>query len=53
MTRSTKAIRTCAEWLAFCIRIGWPRRDLDALERIWWDCHDDFGRLRALKDPTP
>ena len=36
-----RAARACAEWLAFCVRIGWRRDRLDALEAIWWRWHDE------------
>lgn len=39
------AIRKCAEWLAYCLRIGWRREQLDALEALWWKHHDHTGRL--------
>ena len=41
-----RAARACAEWLAFCVRIGWRRDRLDALEAIWWRWHDERGELR-------
>ncbi len=45
MTRSNKAIRACAAWLAYCLRIGWEKSSLDELERLWWKHHDDDGAL--------
>lgn len=42
---SIKAIRACGEWLAFCLRIGWHKSDLDALEKLWWEHHDHRGNL--------
>lgn len=44
--RSQKAAKACAQWLVFCLRIGWQRSQLDALERVWWEHHDDYGNLR-------
>jgi hypothetical protein len=45
-TRTTpKAIQKCAEWLAYCLSIGWKKRDLDRLERLWWEHHDRYGQL--------
>lgn len=35
-----RAMRKCAEWLAYCLRIGWSRKELDALESLWWKYHD-------------
>jgi len=39
------ALMACAEWLAYCLKIGWPRKDLERLESLWWEYHDDNGRL--------
>jgi len=39
------ALRKCAEWLAYCLSIGWRREQLDALEALWWQHHDRTGRL--------
>lgn len=36
----------CAEWLAYCLSIGWRREDLDALERIWWSVRNPDGSLK-------
>jgi hypothetical protein len=35
-----KAIRECAEWLSYCLKIGWTKGQLDELEKIWWKYHD-------------
>ncbi len=47
--------RKCAEFLAECLRIGWRKSDLDALEKLWLDGHDEHGNLkpRADQDTTP
>jgi hypothetical protein len=29
-------IEECGHWLAYCLRIGWRRDDLDMLELLWW-----------------
>lgn len=49
--QTTKALRECGEWLSECLRIGWPKSSLDRLQDIWWEFHDDHGRLlnSALK----
>lgn len=39
-TLRTRAIKQCAEWLTYCLEIGWPKADLDELESAWWQCHD-------------
>ncbi len=36
MEKSRTAIRKCAEWLRACLEIGWEKKDLDDLERIFW-----------------
>jgi hypothetical protein len=41
----TKALRTCAEWLAYCLKLGWPKSDLNELEALWWQYHDENGNL--------
>jgi len=35
-----KKIKECAEWLAYCLSIGWRRDQLDALEALWWQYHE-------------
>ena len=40
-----RAIEACGRWLAECLRLGWNRADLDALEALWWKYHDENGRL--------
>lgn len=37
--------KLCADWLAACLRIGWSRDDLDALEKIWHEFRDEHGNL--------
>lgn len=48
--RTQRALRACAEWLAYCLSIGWKRSDIDALEALWWRYHDDYGRLIKRPD---
>jgi len=43
---SRKGIKLCAEWLAYCLKIGWSRDDLDRLEEVWWEYHDEDGNLK-------
>lgn len=50
MTRTNKALMACARWLAYCIQIGWPAKDIERLEALWWEFHDDYGQL---KQPDP
>jgi len=44
---SQKAFRACARWLQTCLEIGWRKSDLDALEKLWWEHHDDNGKLKG------
>jgi hypothetical protein len=45
MDKSPNALLACARWLGFCLKIGWQQADLDRLEALWWEHHDDRGRL--------
>jgi hypothetical protein len=47
--RTSRAIKQCAEWLSYCLKIGWPKSALDQLEDLWWQYHDDYGRLTSAK----
>ena len=38
------ARKTCAEWLAYCLSLGWHKAQLDELEALWWKYHDNNGR---------
>ena len=44
------AVRRCAEWLAYCLEIGWNKADLDFLESLWWKYHDERGNLKAATE---
>ena len=48
---SRKAIQECADWLAYCVKIGWDKSNLEALEGLWWDWHDDMGKIRQWQRP--
>lgn len=37
------AIMKCADWLLYCLSIGWRKDQLSALEEIWWMYHDENG----------
>jgi hypothetical protein len=43
--RTRRAVADCAAWLAACVRMGWPKSDLDGLESLWWSRHDHRGTL--------
>jgi hypothetical protein len=51
--KSKRAIKACADWLAACLRMGWPREDLDRLEAMWWRWHHDNGHpISEPRDDT-
>ena len=50
---TSRAMKQCAEWLCYCLSIGWTKSDLDALEYLWWMYHDRTGLLKTAKDTTP
>ena len=35
--RRLRELRECAEALVYLLRIGWTKKDLDLLEKLWWD----------------
>jgi len=45
MSKSREAIKLCAMWLLFCLNNGWKKEQLEALEKLWWEHHDDAGNL--------
>ena len=45
MQITAQAHRRCAEWLKFCLDIGWRRDQLDALQALWWKHHNHHGEL--------
>jgi len=48
--RTRKAITACGYFLSECLRFGWKRQDLDALEAEWWKYHDHHGCLITAHD---
>lgn len=47
--RTHKALKACADWLGYCLSIGWEKSQLDALEKIWWQHRDNKGNLIKSK----
>lgn len=43
---TNQAIKDCADWLAYCLSIGFPKEALDSLEKLWWKHHDNNGKLK-------
>lgn len=46
MMGMNRGVRMCAEWLVYCLSIGWRHDDLDDLEKLWWRHHDLNGNVR-------
>jgi hypothetical protein len=46
-----QAIKKKAEWLAYCVKIGFPKTDLDELSAIWDKFKDEHGNLRPQPAP--
>jgi hypothetical protein len=48
--KSKRAITKCAKWLAYCLEIGWDKKDLPELEKLWWKHRSkDTGELKKSK----
>ena len=45
MEKKIKGIRKCAEWLKYCLSIGYDKKLLNKLEELWWKHHDANGNL--------
>lgn len=43
--RSNRAVMQCAKWLVYCLEIGYSKSQIDALEALWWEHHDEQGNL--------
>lgn len=41
-----EGLRKCAEWLAYCLKIGWRKDQLDQLEELWWQVRNHRGELK-------
>lgn len=39
------ALRQMANAMREMLRIGFKKRDLDWLEALWWEIHDDNGNI--------
>lgn len=51
--RTQKELLECAYWLSYCLKIGWRKSDLDALEETWWKYHDEcFGIGRGKHETS-
>jgi hypothetical protein len=41
MDTERRQIQKCAEWLVFCLSIGYKKSQLDRLEALWWKYHGE------------
>jgi|GEM_PF-3791232 len=49
-----KAVRQKADWLKYCLDIGFHKDDLDELSAVWDRVKDEYGNLRKLSaSPSP
>lgn len=42
-----RALQACANWLVYCLSIGWYKASLDGLEDLWWKYHDRCGEFET------
>jgi hypothetical protein len=47
-----KVIRKKAEWLKFCLDIGWDKSQLDELDKLWDKFKDEAGNLKPVVAST-
>lgn len=50
MTEKQNTLK-CAEWLTYCLSIGWDKDLLPKLEKIWKDNHDENGNIKKGSAP--
>lgn len=51
-----KAVRKRADWLKYCLELGFEKDQLDALAETWDKYHDEFGNLikgKAVESTRP
>lgn len=46
-------IKKCAEWLAFCLDIGFTKEQLPELEKLWYKYRDENGNLLFNSGQSP
>jgi hypothetical protein len=44
---TTKALMECNEAMHRLWEIGWPDSMIPTLEKLWWEIHDEHGRIRS------
>lgn len=47
--KTQRALLKCLEWLRYCLEIGWDKGSVNGLEKLWWQYHDDNGKLNFNK----
>ena len=47
MEKTKRGIMLCSEWLHYCLGLGWKKKDLNALEELFWKARDGNGDMRA------
>lgn len=53
MDTKEKAIKKKAQWLAYCLEIGWEKSQLDELSAVWDRFKDEHGNIRKEPDTNP
>ena len=53
-TLTNAGARALANWLRYCVSIGWPKGALTRLGDLWIEYHDEYGKpvLPVATDPT-
>ena len=52
MSKEQAAMRK-AEWLLYCLEIGWQKKHLDDLSAIWDKYKDEYGGFKPLPISEP
>lgn len=47
--RAKMAVNAATHYIDYCRSIGFKENELDGMERLWWNWHDENGNL--LKQP--
>lgn len=50
--KTAKAINECFKWLKYCIEIGFNKKNINELDKLWWKLHDNKGNLKRTSDIT-
>lgn len=44
--KTKRGIMKCAQWLVYCLSIGYSKSDLKELEKLFWKYKDGNGDLK-------